>query len=213
MNDSSLLRAEIRQIGQEAVECSLRCEGVENSDEILPRGLHLELQDRQGLGVVIVGLNPGRMDANEQSMYRRAGRSYDATEEWFAKNAFHIRFHKYLREFVGGLGFSGPILWTELAKCQNAPEIRSLPIQTLRTCVGRYLMRELDLVPDWTVIAVGREAYTALSYLFPRRQILGVPHSSGSFGHFQRLKLKSAILREQLPQGAVACWLPDLLVD
>lgn len=62
------------------------------------------------------------------------------------------------------------------------------PIQTFRNCSNKYLRKEIELVPTWPIIAVGKEAHKVLSYLYPKRSILGVPHPTGGRGiHFNRL--------------------------
>lgn len=89
---------------------------------------------------------------------------------------------------VDQIDLRGPMLWTELAKCESTKDVRGVPLATLRTCAGRYLKREIDVLPDsWPLIAVGGEAFKALAYLHPNRVIIGVPHPTGSHGHFARL--------------------------
>ncbi len=81
----------------------------------------------------------------------------------------------------------GPILWTELAKCE-AKKATQISVQTLRTCMRIYLAEELKLVPqNWPIIAAGAEAYKALAYRFADHIVLGVPHPTGSHGQFTKL--------------------------
>ncbi|MCK4576519.1 hypothetical protein KAU34_08945 [candidate division WOR-3 bacterium] len=194
MEEISKLKLEIDKIGQQMVSCSNKCNGIAcNLEEgILPRCLILEIDSHtQSGGVVIVGINPGHSKPYERNYYIKNGQSYDKVVEYW--NA-HIRKRKYyssLRSFVNQLGFQGPILWTELVKCENMQEVRSPPLQTFRICTKTYLSRELDLIPDnsdnWPLIAVGREVYKALAYRFPTRIVVGIPHPTGSFGYFSKL--------------------------
>ena len=60
---------------------------------------------------------------------------------------------------LGGIvaaGLDGPILWTELVKCQNnLPSTGTVPIETVRVCVNRYLVPELGIIPnDWPIVAL-----------------------------------------------------------
>jgi hypothetical protein len=47
------------------------------------------------------------------------------------------------------------------------------------------MLEELELIPQWPLIALGREGYNALSYMFPRRTIIGLPHPTGQGGRIQ----------------------------
>ena len=155
-------------------------------------------------GCVIIGSNPGRSTEVERAHYinyiksSSTGLSYNATLEYWPKIA-NIPYFARLRAFVNSFGIEGPILWSDLVKCECNinPEIArpsSLPAQTLRTCVHRYLQRELELPPiEWPIIAVGLVAFNALSSLVPPgRAIIGVPHPTGSFGHAAKLIKSSA---------------------
>lgn len=173
------------------VSCPNKCNGIACSlkEGILPRCLILEIDGRiQSRGAVIVGINPGHSKPHERNYYVKNGQSYDRVIEYW--NAY-IRKRKYyssLRSFVDQLGFRGPILWTELVKCENMRGVRSPPLQTFRICTKTYLRRELGLIPDnWPLIAVGGEVYKALAYRFPSRIVVGIPHPTGSYGYFSRL--------------------------
>jgi hypothetical protein len=83
-----------------------------------------------------------------------------------------------------------------LVKCQN--ETNQLPpLQTFRNCTRNFLNAELRVLPkEWPVIAVGKEAYKALSYIYPERIIIGVPHPTGSYGHFYKLFNNGKLLQK-----------------
>lgn len=114
--------------------------------------------------------------------------------------AYKHSYYKFLRAFVNCVGYGGPILWTELVKCEcNSADI-VLPLQTFRICTDKYLKKELQAVPnDWPLIAVGREAHKALSYLFPEKSVLGVPHPTSSRGYFSKM-FKKDTNREQFSE-------------
>jgi hypothetical protein len=197
VNDETRLRKAITEIGEELVKCEERCAGVANDVRagILPRCLILDRSEESGRGCIVVGINPGRSEqpgqskSDERAFYRENGASYESVVAFWSKNVGRIQYYVKLRQFVDAVGLSGPIVWSDLAKCENAPGHKGLiPMQTLRTCVGRYLKRELLAIPpDWPAIGVGKEAYKALAYLEPDRTVIGIPHPTGSRGLFPSL--------------------------
>lgn len=200
MKEIFKLKLEIDKIGQQMVSCSNKCNGIACSLKkgILPRCLMLEIDSRtQSRGVVIVGINPGRSKPDEQNYYIKNGQSYDEVVEYWRVHICGLKYYSSLRSFVDQLGFRGPILWTELVKCENKRGVRIPPLQTFRICTKTYLSRELELIPDkWPLIAVGGEVYKALAYRFPTRIIVGIPHPTGSYGHFSKLFGKNDKLLE-----------------
>lgn len=193
---------EIIKIGNELVNCPVKeCEGVTNDKNSgrIPRCLFYDNQDRkEEKGCVIVGINPGIMKKNneEQLHYlsNKDSLNYDTIYlPWnkVRQNGKEHKYYKFLRDFVNNLGFKGPILWTELVKCEKQARKTQIPLQTFRICTSKYLKRELDLISDdWLIVAVGREAHKALSYLYAKRSILGIPHPTSSRGYFNKLYLK-----------------------
>ena len=106
-------------------------------------------------------------------------------------------YYKRLRKIADELEFRGPILWTELVKCQSK-ENGQLSVQTIRDDINKYLFKELEVIPaDWPLFGIGGKAFEILSYRFPDRLVLGVPHPTGSYGLFPKLfenqKLKQDI--------------------
>lgn len=192
METISKLKLEINKIGQQIVSCSNKCKDIACNLEkgILPRCLILEIDSRtqRRRGVVIVGINPGHSKSQEREYYKRNGQSYDKVVEYWNARIWKLKYYQSLRKFVNQLGFQGPILWTELVKCENTQGVKSPPLQTFRICTKTYLSRELDLIDEkWPLIAVGGEVYKALAYLFPTRIVVGIPHPTGSFGLFRKL--------------------------
>jgi hypothetical protein len=193
------IASSIEQIGLELVTCSQDCSGVrrDQSAGCLPRCLVFERANRPGdRGSAIVGINPGRASREEEAFYRARAGAYESVVAWFATLGVKHPYYTRLRRLADQCGLSGPILWTELAKCENEPALKGLlPLSTLRECTGRFLNRELALLPPhWPVLAVGAEAFKALAYLYPKRTVIGVPHPTGAYGHFPRLFSEGTLL-------------------
>lgn len=216
------LMSRINEIGHDMVACKYQCSGIalDLRRGILPRCLILETKDREdGKGSVIVGINPGRSKPDEQKFYRSNGQTYEQViAYWHEHIGYYHRYYARLRALVNELGFNGPILWTELVKCENASAVSGLPpLQTFRTCTQTYLQKELQSVPnDWPLIAVGNESYKALAYIFASRAVIGIPHPTGSYGHYaslfdtkERLLPKVKTLTKDIVngEGRKAVWL------
>ncbi|MBI4301119.1 MAG: hypothetical protein HY664_00750 [Chloroflexi bacterium] len=182
---------QIYKIGCQLVDCDEECSGVQKDkgEGILPRCLVFETDNRtDGRGSVIVGINPGRSRPVERQFYIKNGPNYEQVLAFWNKKIWNDPYYDRLRKLVHELGFGGPILWTELVKCENGERVEQLPLQTFRTCTRAHLTQELELIPqDWPLIAVGREAYKALAYLYPSRVVIGIPHAKGSHGQFSKL--------------------------
>lgn len=153
---------------------------------ILPRCLFVEDAENPHRGCVIVGINPGTASMQEMDFYLQNGPTYLSVVNYWKHK--YPPYYKLLRDFIRNANLIGPILWTELVKCQSDKAEPSPSLQTFRTCVSRFLNDELKLVPpDWPLIAVGRESYKALAYIYPKRIVIGVPHPTSSRGQFAAL--------------------------
>jgi len=136
-----------------------------------------------GCGCAIVGINPGHAKKDEINFYKREGAKYDVVVKYWHKKITSRRYYVKLRGLMDSFGLSGPILWTELAKCENAPGINFPPLKALRMCTGQFLTRELEVIPPkWPLIGIGMEAYKALAYCYPAKTVIGVPHPTGAYG-------------------------------
>jgi hypothetical protein len=184
------------------------CEGIyrDQSAGVLPRCLILERRDEHGRGCLVTGINPGRSSDAEPAYYHRHGTSYDAVVAYWHERVRGIRYYARLRRLVDQIGLSGPILWSDLAKCENAPSVDGLiPLETLRRCNGRFLHRELAVLPaEWPILGVDLEAYKALAYMVPDRTVLGVPHPTGSRGQFVRLFRDELLVPEVAAEARAA---------
>lgn len=203
----SALHELIDQLGAELVACTDGCAGIcqKQSEGILPRSLFLERPDATGRGCLAVGLNPGTSKAQEREFYLRHGTTYDQVKEYrtlIAKKPYFAR----TRGVIDQLELMGSIIWSNLAKCENETGRKGLPpLQTLRHCTRRFLVRELRESPvNWAVLGIGWEAYRALAYLVPERAVIGIPHPTGGYRDFRKM-LDKGQLRKEIKDRALRC--------
>jgi len=209
MDTINRLNEKINNIGCQMVKCTKNCAGIAKPGEndIIPMCLYLEdTKDNSTTGTIIVGINPGNATKKEREYYYKHGHNYENVVNYWKKYVqCKHQYYKKLRAFVNGLGFNGHILWTELVKCANDKNEQP-PLQTFRTCCSEYLNEEIKAVPgDWPIIGAGRKAYEVLTFLYPKRTIIGVPHPTGSWGYFEKLFKGKSVKPEMLK--------PELLFD
>ena len=209
MSKIDVLKNKIEKIGISMPFCENYdiCRGINFSTEqgVYPRCLHLETEGRDlnEIGCVVIGLNPGTiMDKKngigykEREHFRNLGFNRDSLEleqnrrTVFQEQASYFKSHTksnvvYYRRINALLSFleiKGPILWTELVKCECPSSSDGLIKSTVHKCATKYLFKELDAVPnDWIVFALGDEIYR---YLLLRESInlVGLPHPSQMHG-------------------------------
>lgn len=157
-------------------------------------------------GVIVVGLNPGKADHGERRIIKelfRPGhdrrRAYAAYLAWLNNAIQAIPFYTLMRAALAALDFAGPILWTEIVKCESGTPLvvdgRARPVSfglgppfrmtTVRTCCDEHLRAELALCPpEWPSVAAGLGVGDCLdetrAELACTRPILAVPHPTGS---------------------------------
>ena len=210
--------AELSQIGERVHACTLSCAGVrcEPTLGIRPRGPLLSRAASEMPGLLIVGMNPGRAEPREVEQLR-LHETHAAWNAWAQQQ--HLsgdnRYVDRLQRLVAALDVKGPVVWSNVAKCETTENARGVPLDTLRVCASRFLALELAAVPaDWQIIAAGRDAFVALSYLAVHRSILGVPHPTGAYPAYRRLfdptwRLRSHIADDArgATRSAAARWL------
>ena len=179
----------IEELGNRLVNCrpTTPCEDVVNDPESgkIPRCLVLE--ERSGAeGVIIIGINPGQAEPIERERYMNE-RSYASVRSYWKENSDRWRYYKGLRIVADSLGYTGPILWTELVKCESEKKGRRISPQTMRSCIRQYLEKELAIFKSYPIIAVGNQAFDYCSLRFPDKLVIGIPHPTGSFGTFYKL--------------------------
>jgi hypothetical protein len=170
-------------LGDSLVKCTLKCEGINNKPDsgIIPRCLFFEKRSGEK-NSIIIGLNPGKCKTNEKEFYLKNGISYKSINEFFMSNLKKNRkYFNKTRQLISLLGFTGNIIWTDLAKCECIGENGSLPMQTYRTCINNFLRKEIELFPDYTIFTLGNFAFNFCSLSFPHHYILGLPHPTGSY--------------------------------
>jgi hypothetical protein len=192
VSDMDKIAKRIQEIGEEMVASYQPRPDVllDKQQGIIPRCLIFDQdRDAQGQGSIVVGVNPGTSSEEERKFYRDKGCSYDSVLTfWRDSVRKSSRYYKLLMDFLDQAGFKGPILWTELVKCESRKDT-ILSIETIRKDINRYLFKEIDeqLLADWPLIAVGRQAYEILAYKFSERQVIGIPHPTSSHGQFAAL--------------------------
>jgi hypothetical protein len=194
-------------IGADLVTCSDCCTGIwrDQSQGIVPRSLFLDRAGSADRGCFAVGLNPGTSRAKERTFYLRVGMTYDRVKE-YRRSIDDIPYFQRARTVIDLLGLRGPIIWSNLAKCENAEGRKDLPpVQTMRHCAGRFLRRELEVAPpDWAVLAIGRDAFMALAYVVPKRAVIGIPHTTGAYQDFRKTFENGRLRKETEDRAAAA---------
>ena len=206
----------INQIGRELVNCNFGCEGINNNrkEGIIPRGLIIDKRTNGGdKACAIVGINPGISKAPERRTYKSADDLYAAQKAYWASQLKQAKYYKLLNDFVDKFHRFNFILWTEMVKCENFSKNAPPPIQTFRCCTQKYLNRELDLFPaDFPLFAIGRKTFDALSYIYRKRTVFGVPHPTGSKGNtFNNIRIKTVPADFLNLSKGKAIWLPNAL--
>jgi len=178
----------ITDLGEKLVNCDFTCEGIVNnpSEGIPPRCLIFE--ERPGKkGAIIVGLNPGKAKIKEKNYYIDKGASYQIIVDYWDVKISNLKYYSNLRALLNKFEIDGPILWSDLVKCQCSKKNGVIPIQTMRNCINKFLRKEIELFPDYTIVGVGNNAFEFCALSFPEHFVIGVPHPTGSYGNFSRL--------------------------
>jgi hypothetical protein len=183
----------INHLGEKLVKCNLNCAGINNNHRkgVIPRCLFLEKRNGKN-NCIIVGLNPGKSSKKERSFYIKNGISFNSLKEYFDNNIKNLPYYKRTRELITKLGFNGDILWTELIKCECLKDknINDVPIQTFRCCINNFLKKEIDVFNENAIFALGNESFKFFALSFPNNFIIGLPHPTGSYGGFYKLRNK-----------------------
>ena len=178
---------------------------------IVARCLYYEEKGRKGAGVIIVGLNPSKAKPLESSYFKdKSHRNYAGAVRFWEKEREDCKsYYGPLRDLADKIGLTGPILWTELVKCQ-AIKNGKISVDTIRYSISNYLCREVALFPKGTpIIAVGKRAFELLAYVYPDRKIIGVPHPSRgnprSNHVYRKGKFVSKGLEERIKKQLASC--------
>ena len=220
----SALTSEINTIGKRLIRCGKQCNGIVNKPEegIFPHCLILETDKRSRYNpCVIVGLNPGHASADERT-YMNSNRGYKSFISYWKDKKYNHPYYKNLRDLAEIVSLTGPILWTEIVKCECNKDTIPVPMHTISSCMKEYLFEELKKVDEsWPLIGAGKKAYFALAYCYPGRTVIGVPHPTGSHGDFgsfinnEALKetCRSSLKNPLIRYHNRAIWLPDVIKE
>ena len=216
----SKLSEDIESLAALAASCAEPCIDVrhDRGEGILPRCLFLEpgppppgateAEELAG-GTIVIGLNPGRMEETERrkinGLLNAIGKDRDrfSTDDWrsFVRSYYHWLkatlavsepYYTLVRALLRSSGRLGPILWTEILKCETR---RRKPVAegskrkdnpdpfnaegTVGRCTAKFLRKELELTPkEWPVLAVGKPALDWCMENATGRIVVGVPHAS-----------------------------------
>src|SRR5690242_19204685 len=123
------MKDELTAIGRELVQCTTCCDGIllQPARGVEPRCLFLDhavmVSGGNAVpGAAVVGPNPGESDSEEREYYLRKGISFETLSKYFEEHALRCEpYYRKLRHVLKLLRIEGPILWTELAKCETSP--------------------------------------------------------------------------------------------
>lgn len=188
-------------------------EKKEIKDGIIPRSLWLdESNEPSSKTCIILGINPGKAPKEERKEYtnyenidklqskyndfynnltketaNQLMNLFNKREETHKKSEKGKKHNYFIRSknLANKLGYEN-ILWSNLCKCQNSGK-ELPPVQTFRTCMNLFLREEMKLFHDVLIIAAGNKAYEIVSYMFPNRFVIGIPHPTGNFPFFSHL--------------------------
>ena len=185
-----MLNNEQKKIGEKLVKCNFQCGGIVNDPKkgIIPRCLIYEATKQNGASAIVVGINPGKCGSYEKEFYLKNGCTYNSLLKTWDEKIKDVAYYKKGRVLLKALGFTGDILWTDLAKCECRGKNGNVPVQTLRVCIEKYLDKEIKTLPkNFTIIAFGNVAFNYCSLRFPERFVLGLPHPTGAWGKYNSL--------------------------
>ncbi|MDH6165546.1 hypothetical protein M2282_000674 [Variovorax boronicumulans] len=201
INSLQLVDQRIGQIAEELSRCNRACSGVRSSEGCPPRGLILQHEDvlDTARGVIVVGQNPGFAARWEQKLYGQHGAGYVQQRMAWQSGVKNVPYFTMLKRLLDILNVRGPVLWTDVAKCEG----RSPPEETRMICSQKFMSREFAAAPqEWPVIAAGRDAYAASGYMAALRTVIGFYHPTGRNGQQFRLQLSrlenDQVFREEM---------------
>jgi hypothetical protein len=173
----------IEMLANELVNCRMNCKGIRNEPKngIIPRCLILERSDNdKKVGCIIMGINPGTpREPSEYKYYKdNSPVNYKILLNCFKLKIGKKPYFSRARKIVRQLGINGSILWTDMCKCQNMKKHKLPPPETFRRCIGKFLERELKLLPETIIIALGDDVFDYVCKSYTKRKVLGIPHTS-----------------------------------
>ena len=80
-----------------------------------------------------------------------------------------------------------------MVKCESSGKNGKIPVQTLRVCIKRFLREEIKSFKCSTIFALGNVAFDFCALSFPNHFIVGIPHPTGSYGDFTKLRKRITV--------------------
>jgi hypothetical protein len=182
-------RDELFKHGQQMTNCQFGsenpCKGIhyDRSKGVIPRCLFLEEREATSTEeiTVVIGLNPGKARVKEKKALANET-DYQKVRDYFDEEYLSHPFYRRATALVNGLGFKGPILWTEIAKCEGSGIWR----ETMVFCASHYLVKEIALAKKHFTkvrfIVLSQTAFNPLIFLLNTDKVMGVPHPTGAYG-------------------------------
>ncbi|MFA6593890.1 MAG: hypothetical protein WCT16_01405 [Candidatus Buchananbacteria bacterium] len=188
------------ELGKQLVNCNFNCSGINNNKKFgyFPRLLFIEKGNDNGKGAIIIGLNPGKCGESERKWVSKNQDYWVNQKDYYSNNLLKWKYFRRVKELLNLLGYQGDILWTNLVKCECIGSNGDLPIQTIRTCVNKFLKNEIDsLLPQCDIFAIGNQSFGISSVAFPNNFVIGLPHSSGPYASTKFLRLLEKIRKDK----------------
>jgi hypothetical protein len=191
MHKLNKIEKKIRRIGKKMVKCRKQCKGVTHNlkEGIIPRCLWFDTyKKKNNKGCIVVGINPGiPKNKDAQLFFKNEVTLYDKQVKWLKNLTYPYKgtsnYYTKLVNFIRKLlKIKGPILWTELVKCQLKRKGGKLLKDTIRICMKKFLKKELEIIPrKWPIIAIGSKSYQEIQD--SNHLVIGIPHSTGPYAN------------------------------
>jgi hypothetical protein len=201
-------------LGNQLVHCDINCNTINNTPNsgIIPRCLFFENKNLLSRykndpnysinkndyicelskinltnSIIAIGLNPSRSRQEEARFFRKNEISYTNLINYWYRNLFEYGYYSRLRSRIifNLFGEKTNIIWSELVKCELNDHEDEIAIQTFRNCINAYLNKEIKIIGDVLVLAIGKIAYK-YSALSLTNTVVGIPHPN-SRGYFNNL--------------------------
>jgi len=178
---------ELCKLWENLVRCPLNCDGITNDPKkwIIPRCLFIEEWKKWGKSCIVIWLNPWKSKNKEQKFYIENWIKFETLQNYFNNSWLknYWSYYKPIREIIYKLWYNENIIWTELVKCECSGKNWTLPLQTLRTCINRYLRKEINMIDGDIIFAVWKDSYEFCSLSFPNHFIVWITHPASRSWH------------------------------
>lgn len=220
-------------IYRDCVHCPENCPEIVNRPKLglPPRGFWCSQEIQIPLEILVVGKNPGHAtpDQPESKSFASVSNDKDSLCDAVMSHAgrlflglepgFHRNLVRLLRRLLGDDELYSRFAVTEVVKCQGVEEQGRLNRTTVRKCFDLWLRREIQEFQPKMILALGREAESALRGLLEspwKEKVVYVYHPSYGLRNlievekaWNRLSGKSeparpSVIPQPIPQASVA---------